>query len=73
MEKPVQLYPPIPYKGILVITFWIFAIILVLKYFVWDRQVSVQQGCTAEAMICPDGTAVGRTGPNCTFAPCLGK
>ena len=28
------------------------------------------QGCTTEAMICPDGTAVGRTGPNCTFAPC---
>lgn len=29
------------------------------------------QGCTTEAMICPDGkTAVGRTGPNCEFAPC---
>jgi hypothetical protein len=26
--------------------------------------------CTMEAMICPDGTAVGRTGPNCEFAPC---
>jgi predicted lipoprotein with Yx(FWY)xxD motif len=26
--------------------------------------------CTAEAKICPDGTAVGRTGPNCEFAPC---
>jgi hypothetical protein len=23
--------------------------------------------CTADAFICPDGTAVGRTGPNCTF------
>ena len=26
--------------------------------------------CTTEAKICPDGTAVGRTGPNCEFAPC---
>ncbi len=23
-----------------------------------------------EARICPDGSAVGRTGPNCEFAPC---
>lgn len=26
--------------------------------------------CTTEAKICPDGTGVGRTGPNCEFAPC---
>jgi hypothetical protein len=26
--------------------------------------------CTDEAKICPDGSAVGRTGPNCTFAVC---
>ena len=26
--------------------------------------------CTAEAKICPDGSSVGRTGPNCEFAPC---
>lgn len=30
----------------------------------------IEQGCTLEAMLCPDGTAVGRTGPNCEFAPC---
>ncbi len=29
--------------------------------------------CTKEAKICPDGTTVGRTGPNCEFAPCLSK
>ncbi len=28
------------------------------------------QVCTQEAKICPDGSAVGRTGPNCSFAPC---
>ncbi len=26
--------------------------------------------CTAEAKLCPDGSAVGRTGSNCEFAPC---
>ncbi len=26
--------------------------------------------CTADAKICPDGSAVGRIGPKCEFAPC---
>jgi len=26
--------------------------------------------CTMEAMICPDGSSVGRQGPNCEFAAC---
>lgn len=26
--------------------------------------------CTMDAMMCPDGSAVGRQGPNCEFAPC---
>lgn len=26
--------------------------------------------CTTEAKVCPDGSAVGRTGPNCEFAMC---
>jgi hypothetical protein len=30
------------------------------------------RACSTEAMLCPDGTAVGRTGPNCEFAPCPG-
>ena len=29
--------------------------------------------CTADAKICPDGSAVGRTGPNCEFAQCPGQ
>lgn len=27
-------------------------------------------GCTTEAKICDDGTAVSRSGPRCDFAPC---
>ncbi len=26
--------------------------------------------CTMDAMLCPDGSYVGRQGPNCEFAPC---
>lgn len=26
--------------------------------------------CTMDAKLCPDGSAVGRSGPSCTFAPC---
>ena len=29
-----------------------------------------QTACTLEAKICPDGSSVGRAGPNCEFAPC---
>ncbi len=28
--------------------------------------------CTMEAKQCPDGSYVGRGGPKCEFAPCLG-
>lgn len=28
------------------------------------------KACTEEAKICPDGSTVGRTGPNCEFAAC---
>lgn len=26
--------------------------------------------CTLDALICPDGSSVGRVGPRCEFAPC---
>jgi hypothetical protein len=29
--------------------------------------------CTMDAKACPDGTYVGRQGPNCEFAPCSGE
>ncbi len=35
----------------------------------WNKPVA----CTEEAKLCPDGSAVGRTGPNCEFAPCPGE
>lgn len=36
-----------------------------------DEPVAEQpRPCTQEAKLCPDGSAVGRTGPNCEFAAC---
>lgn len=29
-----------------------------------------QKTCSLEAKVCPDGSSVGRSGPNCEFAPC---
>ncbi|MDC0721391.1 hypothetical protein [Nannocystis bainbridge] len=28
------------------------------------------KACTKEAKVCPDGSTVGRTGPDCEFAAC---
>lgn len=33
---------------------------------------SLGTACTAEALLCPDGSAVGRTGPECKFSACPG-
>lgn len=30
----------------------------------------LERACTLEAKICPDGSSVGRTGPNCEFSAC---
>ena len=35
-----------------------------------DQESEGEIACTTEAMICPDGTGVGRTGLACEFAPC---
>jgi hypothetical protein len=56
-------------------TFACCALIFVVLLFVLPRHPAVpgdSEGvaCTMEAKICPDGSSVGRTGPNCEFAPC---
>jgi len=49
-------------------------IIAIGGWFIWSKFFNkpVQQNvaCTQEAMVCPDGSSVGRTGPNCEFAKC---
>lgn len=39
-------------------------------YFSAMQAPDARVACTMEAKLCPDGSAVGRTGPNCEFAPC---
>lgn len=36
----------------------------------WSGLNGEEVACTADAKICPDGSAVGRSGPNCEFAEC---
>jgi hypothetical protein len=38
-----------------------------------DRRTPPEFACTMDALVCPDGAAVGRTGPSCSFAPCPSK
>ena len=40
---------------------------------IYQQPEPTQQACTEEAKICPDGSSVGREGPNCEFAKCEGE
>jgi len=46
------------------------AIIISTGFYLWQKNHPAQVACTQEAKQCPDGSYVGRTGPNCEFAPC---
>jgi len=56
----------------IIIIIWAIVLILIvgvlvdLKFFNQPEQVA----CTMEAMLCSDGSSVGRVGPNCEFAEC---
>lgn len=39
-------------------------------YYFLVKKTQKPVSCTKEAKICPDGSAVGRTGPNCEFVEC---
>lgn len=55
-------------------------LILVITHMLYDQDglwftidyssQSSQRACTEEAKLCPDGSSVGRVGPNCEFAQC---
>jgi len=56
--------------GIIVIVLALAAIGAGAYYWWQSLGGSSQQACTMEAKLCPDGSSVGRTGPNCEFAEC---
>lgn len=47
--------------------FLMFALVSAISFVEAEQQ---QRACTLEAKICPDGSSVGRQGPNCEFAEC---
>jgi len=56
---------------------WIAITLFVLALLAGGAYVALNKGlltkekaCIQDAMVCPDGTSVGRVGPNCEFAPC---
>ncbi|OGC45259.1 hypothetical protein A2V49_01510 [candidate division WWE3 bacterium RBG_19FT_COMBO_34_6] len=51
------------------------ALIIIFGFFLYTNNSLknspiIRRACTEEAMICPDGTSVGRVGPNCEFEQC---
>ena len=48
----------------------IFILLIISLLFLVSCVQNNQGACTQEAKLCPDGTSVGRTGPNCEFDTC---
>jgi hypothetical protein len=57
-------------RGIVLILIIAGALVIGGAYYFWAKNTKKQVACTMEANICPDGSAVGRIGPNCEFAAC---
>jgi hypothetical protein len=61
-------------KGFILPIIMVIVIVVLLGiagYFVYKQYSAPKPiACTMEAKVCPDGSAVGRTGPNCEFVEC---
>jgi hypothetical protein len=51
----------------------LFTALIILGYLVSTQKSDEGIACTADAKLCPDGSYVGRVGPNCEFAECPGE
>lgn len=59
--------------GIIIATMLFIGVVFAKGLFENTSQVSPPDqavACTEEAKLCPDGSAVGREGPNCEFPEC---
>jgi len=54
--------------GVIIVAALIAVVVIMNK-----KQGGDSVACTMEAKLCPDGSAVGRSGPRCEFAPCPGE
>jgi hypothetical protein len=57
------------YKNKALIAVFFLLMLLAVIYFL-QTQKQHPVACTDEAMLCPDGSEVGRIAPDCRFAPC---
>jgi hypothetical protein len=63
-------------KRLILLTVLILVILIVVgtgSYYLATNGIRTQKACTMEAKLCPDGSSVGRSGPNCEFSPCPTK
>ena len=71
---PTPLFPSPSHKklviGIVAVFVLIVAGIAGAYFFLTTKNDVGPVACTAEAKVCPDGSFVGRTGPNCEFEEC---
>lgn len=68
-QEPKRSSPVLAIAGILMF----FAVAALAAYFLIPKYfggTSTPKACTMEAKICPDGSSVGRSGPNCEFDAC---
>ena len=70
--NPVVVQPPKNIRKIVVLTIIGVLILGSASYgaYYWWPKNNKPVACTQEAKLCPDGSYIGRTGPNCEFVPC---
>lgn len=58
-------------KNIIIAVLVVIVLVLLAMNFKFTKQEDLGEiACTQEAKLCPDGSSVGRTGPQCEFAAC---
>ena len=62
-------------KKVIVLTVIVILLACTSGYLLFQHRFAVNNqqkyvACPQEAKICPDGSSIGRVGPNCDFAPC---
>lgn len=67
-----QSTPPSKFWQVLVVAVILVVVSLACGAYYWWRNYGsgAPRACTMEAKLCPDGSYVGRTGPDCEFAQC---
>lgn len=70
MIRPTTIVMPIALTAFAIVSFLVFIHFSVSTNLQSGGPKTDNRACTEEAKLCPDGSAVGRTGPECEFAAC---